>query len=171
MSDGIEGAAASTVEDFNANLNALEQINIGLRKARPGSTNQASLMDERDRLLDKLSSQAGVSATFENNGSVTLRAAGSGDLLVGGGAVNPIAVTAAPDGRLSYSVGGSPLTVTTGSLAGQAEAAEPCRRSARRARYDGHSALPRSSTRRIRRAPMPMAIRARRCSPAPAPRR
>lgn len=123
MSDGIEGAAASTVEDFNANLNALEQINIGLRKARPGSTNQASLMDERDRLLDKLSSQAGVSATFENNGSVTLRAAGSGDLLVGGGAVNPIAVTAAADGRLSYSVGGSPLTVTTGSLAGQAEAA------------------------------------------------
>lgn len=123
MSDGIEGAAASTVEDFNANLNALEQINIGLRKARPGSTNQASLMDERDRLLDKLSSQAGVSATFENNGSVTLRAAGSGDLLIGGGAVNPIAVTAAADGRLSYSVGGSPLTVTTGSLAGQAEAA------------------------------------------------
>ncbi len=123
MGDGIEGAAASTVEDFNANLNALEQINIGLRKARPGSTNAASLLDERDRLLDKLSSQAGVSATFENNGSVTLRAAGSGDLLVGGGAVNPITVTAAPDGRLSYSVGGSPLTVTTGSLAGQAEAA------------------------------------------------
>ena len=123
MGDGIEGAAASTVEDFNANLNALEQINIGLRKARPGSTNAASLLDERDRLLDKLSSQAGVSATFENNGSVTLRAAGSGDLLVGGGAVNPITGTAAPDGRLSYSVGGSPLTVTTGSLAGQAEAA------------------------------------------------
>lgn len=123
MSDGVEGAAASTVEDFNANLNALEQINIGLRKARPGSTNQASLLDERDRLLDKLSSQAGVSATFENNGSVTLRAAGSGDLLVGGGVVNPIAVTAAPDGRLSYSVGGSPLTIATGSLAGLSEAA------------------------------------------------
>ncbi|WP_439567031.1 flagellar hook-associated protein FlgK [Sphingopyxis sp.] len=123
MSDGVEGAAASTVEDFNANLNALEQINIGLRKARPGSTNQASLMDERDRLLDKLSSQAGVSATFDNNGSVTLRAAGSGDLLVGGGGVNPIAVTAAADGRLSYGVGGSPLAIATGSLAGLSEAA------------------------------------------------
>jgi flagellar hook-associated protein 1 len=123
MSQGIGGAAASTVADFNANLNALEQINIGLRKARPGSTNQASLMDERDRLLDKLSSQAGVSATFENNGSVTLRASGSGDLLVGGGAVNPIAVTAAADGRLSYSVGGTPLAIATGSLAGLSEAA------------------------------------------------
>src|SRR3546814_8466850 len=96
---------------------------IGLRKARPGSTNEASLLDERDRLLDKLSSQAGVSATFDTNGAVTLRAAGSGDLLVGGGAVNPISVTAAADGRLSYNVGGSPLAIATGSLAGLAEGA------------------------------------------------
>ncbi len=123
MGEGIEGAAASGVDQFNANLNALEQVNVGLRKARPGSTNEASLLDERDRLLDKLSSQAGVSATFDNNGAVTLRAAGSGDLLVGGGAVNPIAVTAAPDGRLSYSVGGAPLAISTGSLAGLAEGA------------------------------------------------
>jgi len=123
MGEGIEGAAASSVDQFNANLDALEQINIGLRKARPGSTNEASLLDERDRLLDKLSSQAGVSPTFDNNGAVTLRASGSGDLLVGGGVVNPISVTAAPDGRLSYSVGGAPLAISTGSLAGLAEGA------------------------------------------------
>lgn len=123
LGEGIEGAAASEVDQFNADLSALEQINIGLRKSRPGSTNEASLLDERDRLLDKLSSQAGVSPTFDNNGAVTLRASGSGDLLVGGGVVNPISVTAAPDGRLSYSVGGSPLAISTGSLAGHAEAA------------------------------------------------
>jgi len=123
MGEGIEGAAASSVDQFNANLDALEQINVGLRKARPGSTNEASLLDERDRLLDKLSSQAGVSPTFDKNGAVTLRASGSGDLLVGGGVVNPISVTAAPDGRLSYSVGGSPLAISTGSLAGLAEGA------------------------------------------------
>ncbi|AJA10803.1 flagellar hook-associated protein [Sphingopyxis fribergensis] len=123
MGEGIEGAAASEVDQFNADLNALEQINVGLRKARPGSTNEASLLDERDRLLDKLSSQAGVSPTFDNNGAVTLRASGSGDLLVGGGVVNPISVTAAPDGRLSYSLGGSPLTISTGSLAGLADGA------------------------------------------------
>ncbi|MBE1528215.1 flagellar hook-associated protein 1 FlgK [Sphingopyxis sp. OAS728] len=123
MGEGIEGAAASEVGQFNADLNALEQINVGLRKARPGSTNEASLLDERDRLLDKLSSQAGVSATLDDKGAVTLRAAGSGDLLVGGGVVNPISVTAAPDGRLSYSVGGSPLTISTGALGGLAEGA------------------------------------------------
>src|SRR3546814_18344363 len=65
-------SAASEVDTFNANLGALEQINIGLRKARPGSTNEASLLDERDRLLDKLSSQAGVSATFDTNGAVKI---------------------------------------------------------------------------------------------------
>jgi flagellar hook-associated protein 1 FlgK len=123
MGEGIEGAAASEVDQFNADLTALEQINIGLRKSRPGSTNEASLLDERDRLLDKISSQAGVSTTFDNNGAVTLRAAGSGDLLVGGGVVNPITVTAAADGRLSYSVGGTPLAISTGSLAGLAEGA------------------------------------------------
>ena len=123
MSEGISGAAVSAVSDFNANLDALEQINIGLRKARPGSTNEASLLDERDRLLDRLSSQAGVSATFDTNGAVTLRAAGTGELLVGGGVVAPIAVTAAPDGRLSYSIGGAPLAIATGALAGLAESA------------------------------------------------
>ena len=123
MANGIEGAATSEVAAFNADLEALEQINVGLRKAKAGTTNEATLLDERDRLLDKLSSQAGVSATFDAKGAVTLRAAGSGDLLVGGGVVTPIAVSADADGRLSYSVGGSPLTISTGSLAGQAEAA------------------------------------------------
>ena len=123
MAEGIAGAAASEVADFNANLEALEQINIGLRKARAGTTNEASLLDERDRLLDKLSAQAGVTATFDAKGAVTLRAAGSGDLLVGGGVVTPISVSTDAAGRLSYSVGGADLAISTGSLAGQAEAA------------------------------------------------
>jgi flagellar hook-associated protein 1 FlgK len=123
MAEGITGAATSEVADFNANLEALEQINVGLRKARAGTTNEATLLDERDRLLDKLSAQAGVTATFDAKGAVTLRAAGSGDLLVGGGVVTPMSVSAAADGRLTYSVGGAPIAISTGSLAGQAEAA------------------------------------------------
>ena len=123
LSEGIAGAALGEVDSFNANLNALEQINIGLRKARPGTTNEAALLDERDRLLDQLSAQAGVSATFDTHGAVTLRATGSGDMLVGGGVVTPVAVSAMADGRLSFTVGGSPFGNATGSLAGLAEAA------------------------------------------------
>ena len=124
MAEGIEGAATSTVDQFNTNLQALEAINVGLRKARPGSSNEASLLDERDRLLDRLSSQAGVKATFDDRGAATVRASGSGDLLVGGGVVTPIAVAAAADGRLSFTIGGgAPFATATGSLAGFAEAA------------------------------------------------
>lgn len=124
LSNGIVGAADAEVAQFNTNLDALEQINIGLRKARAGSSNEAGLLDQRDRLLDQISSQAGVSATFDSHGAVTLRVAGSGDLLIGGGVVTPIAATAAADGRLSFSVGGSPFATATGSLAGLAQAAD-----------------------------------------------
>jgi flagellar hook-associated protein FlgK len=124
MADGIAGAAASEVETFNANLDALEAINIGLRKARPGSTGEASLLDERDRLLDTLSAHAGVSVSFDDRGAATLRVSGSGELLVGGGEVHRIAVTTGADGRLSFSVeGGATFDTATGSLAGLSEAA------------------------------------------------
>jgi len=123
LSDGVSAAGTAEVSQFNTNLDALEQINVGLRKARDGSTNQAALMDERDRLLDQLSSQAGVSASFDAHGAVTLRATGSGDLLVGGGVVTPIAMTTAADGRIAYTIGGSAFPNATGSLAGFAEAA------------------------------------------------
>lgn len=123
LSDGVSAAGTAEVSQFNTNLDALEQINVGLRKARDGSTNQAALMDERDRLLDQLSSQAGVSATLDAHGAATLRATGSGDLLVGGGVVTPIAMTTAADGRIAYTIGGAAFPNATGSLAGFAEAA------------------------------------------------
>src|SRR3546814_16471006 len=89
MADGIAGAASSEVASFNANLGALEAINVGLRKARTGSTNEASLLDERDRLLDRLSAQAGVAVDFDDRGAATLRVAATGDLLIGNGDVPP----------------------------------------------------------------------------------
>jgi flagellar hook-associated protein 1 FlgK len=123
MADGISGAAAGAADQFNADLKALESINIGLRKARPGSTGEATLLDERDRLVDQLSAPGGVSATFDDRGAATLRATGSGDVLVGGGEVHPISVTTGADGRLSFSVeGGAPFDTATGSLAGLVEA-------------------------------------------------
>ena len=45
-------------------------------------------------------------------------------MLVGGGVVNPIAVTAAADGRLSFTIGGSGFDPSSGSLAGLGQAAD-----------------------------------------------
>ena len=123
MADGIAGGATGAADQFNADLKALESINVGLRKARPGSTGEATLLDERDRLIDQLSAQGGVSASFDDRGAATLRATASGDVLVGGGEVHPISVATGADGRVSFSIeGGAPFDTATGSLAGLVEA-------------------------------------------------
>jgi flagellar hook-associated protein 1 FlgK len=124
MADGISGAAQSSVCELNANLDALEGINAGLRKARPGSTNEASLLDERDRLVGAISSQMAVAPSYDDKGTVTLRATSSGDTLVGGGTVTHVAVTAAADGRLSFSAGGAAIDPGSGNLAGLGQAAD-----------------------------------------------
>ncbi|MBL8652183.1 MAG: flagellar hook-associated protein FlgK [Sphingopyxis sp.] len=123
MSEGISGAAGTAVGELNTNLDALERINDGLRKARPGSTNEASLLDERDRLVDQISTQMPVSASYDDKGTVTLRAAPSGDTLVGNATVTRVAVASAADGRLSFSVGGAAIDPGSGNLAGLSQAA------------------------------------------------
>lgn len=124
MSGGISGAAQTSVGELNTNLDALERINDGLRKARPGSTNEASLMDERDRLVDQIATQMPVSASYDDRGTVTLRAAPSGDTLVGNATVTHVAVASAADGRLSFSVGGAAVDANSGNLAGLSQAAD-----------------------------------------------
>ncbi len=126
MSDGIDKNADVAVNQLNTDMAALERVNGGLRRARPGSSNEATLLDERDRLVDRIGEQIGVSASFGDHGVATLRAAGSGESLVENGAVATISKTMAPDGRLSFSLssgGGGPFTPMTGTFAGLSDAA------------------------------------------------
>src|SRR3546814_19692772 len=58
--------------------------------------------DERDRLLDRISAQAGVDISLDDRGAATLRVAATGDMLVGNGEVHPVSVTAGADGRLAF---------------------------------------------------------------------
>ncbi|WP_260580408.1 flagellar hook-associated protein FlgK [Sphingopyxis sp. PET50] len=124
MSQGVSDAAQASVADLNTDLDALESVNAGLRKARAGSTNEASLLDERDRLIDQIASQMPVTASFDDKGAVTLRAAGSGDMLVGNATVTHVAVTVAADGQLGFSAGGAAIDPASGNLAGLGQAAD-----------------------------------------------
>lgn len=124
MSEGISGAAQTSVGELNGNLDALERINDGLRKARAGSTNEASLLDERDRLVDQISSQMSVTTSYDAKGTVTVRAASSGDMLVGNATVTHVAAATAADGRLGFSVGGAAIDPGSGNLAGLGQAAD-----------------------------------------------
>ena len=127
VSASIVADAQVSSSQLNTDLNALRRVNQGLQSARDGSTNQASLFDERDRLIDSVSTATGVIASFDARGVATLRAAGpSSDLLVDATTAATVSVTTASDGTLSFSVSNgttSALTPTTGRLAGLTRAA------------------------------------------------
>ncbi len=111
-------SASLGVDAVNGDVTALARVNDGLLRAREGSTNEAQLLDERDKLLDRISAALPVSISFDAKGAATLTA-GSATLL-GGATRTTITVAQAADGALSY--GGVP--VSGGRLGGLAEAAD-----------------------------------------------
>lgn len=123
LGDGVEQSAQVESDQFSTDLAALQDVNTALRKARAGTTNQANLMDQRDALLDKIASRGGIQTSFDDRGVVTVRAADSGDVLVGAGYTARITSTADAEGRVSFQIdGAAPFLTVTGSLAGLTEA-------------------------------------------------
>jgi flagellar hook-associated protein 1 FlgK len=123
--NGIAQSAQGSVDALNTDLAALEQVNLGLRRAREGSTNQATLFDERDRLLDKISSALPVTASFDARGAVTLSTSDGSIPLVASGVVSALSVSVSATGQLAYSVApGGTLIPSSGMLAGLAQGAD-----------------------------------------------
>lgn len=124
VSSGITTAAQSGVDQVNSDVSALQRVNVALLRARDGSTNQASLMDERDRLLDSLSGALPIAVSLDAHGAATVHVAGSGGPpLLDGPSTASLAVTAAADGTLSLTLGGSAIAPSSGSLSGLCSAA------------------------------------------------
>jgi flagellar hook-associated protein 1 FlgK len=108
----------------NSDVAALQRVNQGLLRARDGSTNQASLMDERDQLLDSLSGSLPISVTMDAHGAATVKVGSSnGPVLLDSGTTGNLALTVASDGNLSLNVSGTAIAPTTGSLSGLTAAA------------------------------------------------
>ena len=120
---GVVGEAQGAVQALNTDLTALSRVNDGLRRARAGSTNEATLLDERDRLVGSISATVNVTPSFGTRGTVALQGPGGG-VLLDGNTTAQIALTVAADGTLGFGlVGGGALTPQSGTLAGLAEAA------------------------------------------------
>jgi flagellar hook-associated protein 1 FlgK len=122
LADANVQSAGDAVNNINHALTSLDAVNLSLLRSREGSTQEASLLDERDRLIDQLSSQLDVTASFGNRGTVTLRSMGAGDVLLDNSGAQSLAVQATADGRISFNVGAQPLAVNTGMLAGLVDA-------------------------------------------------
>jgi flagellar hook-associated protein 1 len=122
---GVADAATGEVTQLNTDLNALERVNEGLRRARSGSSNEATLLDERDRLLDAVAGRLPITTSFDARGAATVRVAGSGDALIAAGAVSAVTAIVGADGRVSFALTSptaAAITPSSGSLAGFTDA-------------------------------------------------
>ncbi|MCH7629241.1 MAG: flagellar hook-associated protein FlgK [Proteobacteria bacterium] len=121
---GLRFTAAQGVTEVNRLATELARTNLRLSRAADASSDQSTLLDQRDTLLQQISQYGDVATTFANDGSVQVRLGGTGGpLLVDGGTANALSSTTASNGAISFSLATTPttssVTLSGGSLAGQ----------------------------------------------------
>lgn len=124
---GVGSAAVGAVTQLNADLVALQKVNDGLLRARDGTTNQAGLLDERDRLLDSIGAAVPISVSYDHKLAATVSLGGTGGpvMLSGASGAATFGVAIAVDGRLTLSLSTAPGAIlpASGQLTGLSEAA------------------------------------------------
>jgi len=125
----LDSSATQAVSSLNSFGTALAKVNDGLARTPPGSSSAAQLADERDRLLDQMSTLTGVSATFDDLGRATVRLGGPTDaVFVVGNDSGQGSFARNADGAVQFTMtrGGvaSDLSPAGGALAGMAEGAQ-----------------------------------------------
>lgn len=120
--ESLHFAASDGTEQVNRLARELGRTNLELSRATPGAADQIMLLDQRDNLLGQMTDYADITTSFGPNQTVQVRIGGSnGPLLVDGINVDPIAMSQAADGTISFANGGGAISLSGGSLAGQAQ--------------------------------------------------
>lgn len=123
VGQGLRFEAQDGVDSVNTTAAELARVNLRLARASDASSDQTGLLDQRDSLLEKLSGQVDISTTFASDGSVQVRIGGAGGpSLVSGGSAAPLAMATAADGTISFTLGGTAATLSSGALAGKGQA-------------------------------------------------
>ncbi|WP_423068260.1 flagellar hook-associated protein FlgK [Devosia sp. CN2-171] len=68
----IEAKLSNSVDSINNQLQSLEKVNLRLADQGIDPTSRATLMDQRDRLVDDLSTQMDLNVTYRSDGTVAL---------------------------------------------------------------------------------------------------
>jgi flagellar hook-associated protein 1 len=84
VSSSIAQQMQTSVQTLNSKLDTLDKVNTALNSSVPGSSGAADLMDQRDQLLDDISSQVGISVKLDEKGVATVSLANSGVQLSNG---------------------------------------------------------------------------------------
>ncbi|KHK93482.1 flagellar hook-associated protein FlgK [Novosphingobium malaysiense] len=121
--DGLQFEAQDGVDNVNLLSAELAKVNLRLTRASDASSDQTTLLDRRDSLLEQLSQKVGISTSFGTNGVVSVKLGNSaGPALVTGGSSGTLSMTAAADGTVSFALDGTAATLSSGSLAGKTQA-------------------------------------------------
>lgn len=121
--DGLLFETQDGVDNINLISSELAKVNLRLTRASDASSDQSSLLDRRDSLLQQLSDKVGISTSFGTNGVVSVKLGNaSGPALVTGGTPATFSMSAAADGTLSFAVDGTAVTLSSGALAGKNQA-------------------------------------------------
>lgn len=125
VGEGLRFEAADGIDQVNGLATELARVNLRLARASDSSSDQTSLLDQRDLLLQKMSAYVDIKTTFATDKTVTVTVGGTGGgTLVNAGVTSTLASTTNPDGTLDFTLDGNALTLTSGSLAGKALALE-----------------------------------------------
>lgn len=77
VSDGIKDEADGSVSVINSDLKTLAKVNAAIIRTPSGTDSAAGLADQRDQLLDDLSSKIGINADIASNGTVKITLSGT----------------------------------------------------------------------------------------------
>ncbi|WCT73648.1 flagellar hook-associated protein FlgK [Sphingomonas naphthae] len=123
-STGLSSEAVQTVDQLNANLASLSQVNASMVRLRPGTAAYATAADERDRLVGQVAAKIGVDVTIDAQGQANLTLAGSSATkLLDANQPAVLKVATSSDGLLALSIAGGaegdkPIYPTSGALSG-----------------------------------------------------
>ena len=121
-SQGMQSDAAGGVTQVNQIAQNLAQINQQIAADPNASTNAAALLDQRDEALQGLAKLTGFTTSYASNGTVNVQLGGaSGPSLVSGITANTLSSTTAANGTLSFSLNGSAVSLSGGSLSADAQ--------------------------------------------------
>jgi len=119
VGEGLRFNALAEVDNMNIYASELSRVNLRLARSGIGSNDQAALLDQRDNLLERMSSFASITTTFSADGTV---AVGVGPApaasLVNGGTAGTMSAAIAADGTMSFAIDGNAVSPGSGSLAG-----------------------------------------------------
>jgi len=123
VGEGLRFDALDGVSQVNLLTSELAKVNNRLVRAANSSSDQSSLLDQRDTLLQKLSAQVDITTTFAADRSVEVRiGAASGPKLVSGNISATMAMTTATNGTIGFTLDGAAVTPAGGALAGKGQA-------------------------------------------------